>query len=173
MQDRESRAGPWGKEKNNNNILNQFRVAPEIHYSTVPHASRCTCKFWSTTDHMHGYGRSSCDRSRGHSQHLQRTRNEREREGKGNGCLLLSSFSTTSTKYYLYTLLLPVLSPLKSSELTTHTVQLICMKSKLLQKVPGCSAPLNGLSGCNRGLAWATCELHAKEWQGEQQGQSD
>ena len=47
---------------------------------------------------------------------------KREREGKGNGCLLLSSFSTTSTKYYLYTLLLLVLSPPKSSELTMRII---------------------------------------------------
>ena len=82
-------------------------------------------------------------------------------------------FFTTSTKYYLYTLLLLVLSPPKSSESTAHIVRLVCTKSELLRKVPRCSAPLNGLSGCNRGLAWAMREPRAKEQQWEQQGQSD
>ena len=135
------------------------------------HASfrnRCTRKFQSSADRTHGYGRSSCDRSGGHLQHLQRMRNERRREGKRNGRLLL--FFTTSTKYYLYTL---VLSPPKSSELNAHIVRLVCTKSEILQKVPGCLASLNGLSGCNRGLAWATRKPRAKEQQGEWQGQSD
>ena len=74
-----------------------------------------------------------------------------ERVGKGNGRLF--AFFTTSTKYYLYTLLLLVLGPPKSSESTASIVQLVRMKSEILRKVPGCSAPLNSLSGCNRGLA--------------------
>ena len=82
-------------------------------------------------------------------------------------------YLTTSTRYYLYTLLLLVLSPPKSSESTASIVQLIHMKSEILRKVPGCSAPLNGLFGCNRGLTWATRELCTKEQQGEWQGQSD
>ena len=83
------------------------------------------------------------------------------------------SFFSTSTKYYLYTSLLLVLSPPKSSESTMHIVRLVCTKSEILRRVPGCSAPLNGLSGCNRGLAWATREPRAKERQGAWQGQSD
>ena len=86
---------------------------------------------------------------------------------------LLLLFFTTSTRYYLYTSLLLVLSPPKSSESTVHIVRLVCMKSEILRKVPGCSAPLNDLSGCNRGLAWVTCKPRAKERQGERQGQSN
>ena len=79
----------------------------------------------------------------------------REMKGEEKGremaaCLL---FFTTSTRYYLYTSLLLVLGPPKSSELTASIVRLVCTKSELLRKVLGCSAPLNSLSGCNRGLA--------------------
>ena len=84
-----------------------------------------------------------------------------------------SLFFTTRTRYYLYTLLLLVLSPPKSSESTASIVQLVCTKSEILRKAPGCSAPLNSLSGCNRGLAWATRKPRAKEQQREQQGQSN
>ena len=94
-------------------------------------------------------------------------------EEKGREMAACFCAFTTSTKYYLYTLLLLVLRPPKSSESTAHIVQLVGTKSELLRKVPGCSAPLNGLSGCNRGLAWATHEPRAKERQGEQQGQSN
>ena len=74
-------------------------------------------------------------------------------EEKGEKWPLVSLFFTTSTKYYLYTSLLLVLSPPKSSESTVHIVRLVCTKSEILRKVPGCLAPLNGLFGCNRGLA--------------------
>ena len=126
-------------------------------------------------DRTHRYGQSSPNRSRGHLRHLQRTRNERERVGKGNGCLGRASslFFTNSTRYYLYTSLLLVLSPPKSSESTASIVRLVHMKSEILRKVPGCSALLNGFSSCNRGLAWAMHEPRTKEQQGEWQGQSD
>ena len=83
MQDRESRAGLWGKENNKNNIINQFLVALEFCYSMVLHTSGCTHKFWGNTGHMHGYSQNSCDQSGGHLWHLQRIRNERERVGVG------------------------------------------------------------------------------------------
>ena len=77
------------------------------------------------------------------------------------------------SRCYLYTLLLIVLSPPKSSELTAHIVQLVCTKSKIQPYGPGYLDKLNSLYGRYRALAWATCKPCAKEWQGERQGQSD